>query len=58
MEIPQYTDDSGIPRAIPFFAGSFAKHDWPESPHCPAMKSCGGSDQRELPGTWEHLLYS
>lgn len=31
-----------------FFTGSFAKYDWPESPHCPAMKSCGGSDQRDF----------
>lgn len=33
---------------ITFFASSFAKYDWPESPHCPAIKSWGGSDQRDL----------
>lgn len=31
-----------------FFAGSFVKYNWPESPHCPAMKTCGGSDQRDF----------
>lgn len=33
---------------ITFFSRGFAKYDWPESPHCPAMKSWGGSDQRDL----------
>lgn len=33
---------------ITFFTRSFAKYDWPESPHCLAIKSWGGSDQRDF----------